>query len=99
MGLMVEILLIKFTKTKHIKGVNYAKFEDRASGFADDCTFFIERTETNLRKTVNILNMFWEILGLKCNISKTKVIPVGNFEEEDICQDLKLIWEKDFIIL
>ena len=97
--LMVEILQIKITKTKNLKGVNYAKFEDRASGFADDCTFFIERTEDNLRKTVNILNLFWEISGLKCNISKTKVIPVGVFDGENICQDLKLSWEKEFIIL
>ena len=77
---MVEILLIKITKTKNITGVKYAKYEDRASGFADDCTFFIERSEKNLRKTVEILNQFWEISGLKCNIGKTKVIPVGVFE-------------------
>ena len=97
--LMVEILLIKITKTKNIIGVNYAKYEDRASGFADDCTFFIERSENNLRKTVNILNLFWEISGLKCNISKTKVIPVGVFDGENICEDLKLSWENDFTIL
>ena len=97
--LMVEILLIKITKTKNITGVNYAKLEDRASGFADDCTFFIERTEANLRKTVEILNHFWEISGLKCNIGKTKVIPVGVFEGENICLDLKLSWENNFTIL
>ena len=56
--LMVEILLIKITKTKNIIGVNYAKYEDRVSGFTDACTFFIERSETNLRKTVEILNLF-----------------------------------------
>ena len=75
------------------------KYEDRASGFADDCTFFIERSEKNLRKSVEILNHFWEISGLKCNIGKTKVIPVGVFEGENICQDLKLSWEQDFTIL
>ena len=75
---MVEILLIK---TKNPKGVNYAKYEDRATSCADDCTFFIERTEINLRTAVKILNLHWEISGLKCNISKTKVIPVGIFEE------------------
>merc|ERR1711936_1403246 len=45
--LMVEILLIKITKTKHLTGVKYASEEDRASGFADDCTLFLERTEQN----------------------------------------------------
>ena len=79
--------------------MNYAKFEDRASGFANDCTFFLEKSEKNLRSAVKILNLFWEISGLKCNISKTKVIPVGNFNEGDICSDLKLSWEKEFTIL
>merc|ERR1712215_109433 len=62
-------------------------------------TFFIERSEANLRKTVGIFNHFWEILGLKCNIGKTKIIPVGVFEGENICLDLKLSWENNFTIL
>ena len=70
--LMVEILLIKITKTKHLTGVKYASEEDTASGFADDCTLFIERTETNLRNCVSILKDFLKISGLKCNVSKTK---------------------------
>merc|ERR1711895_8125 len=45
--LMVEILLIKISKTKHLTGVKYASTEDRASGFVDDCTLFLERTEQN----------------------------------------------------
>ena len=60
--LMVDIMLIKITKNKHLTGVKYASEEDRASGFAGDCTLFIERTETN------ILNDFWKISGLKCNV-------------------------------
>ena len=96
---MVEIILIKITKTKNLTGVNYAKFEDRASGFADDCTFFLEKSEKNLRSAVKILNLFWEISGLKCNLSKTKVMPVGKFDEGDICSDLKLSCEKEFTIL
>ena len=63
--LMVEILLIKITKTKNLTGVNYAKFEDRASGFADDCTFFLEKSEKNLLSAVKILNHFWGNFGLK----------------------------------
>ena len=51
--LMVEILLIKITKTKHLTEVKYASEEDRASGFTDDCTLFLERTETNLCNCIN----------------------------------------------
>merc|ERR1712055_556566 len=56
---IVEILLIKISKTKHLTGVKYASNEDRASGFADNCTLFLQRTEQN------ILNDFWQISGLK----------------------------------
>ena len=97
--LMVEILLIKISKTKHLTGVKYASTEDRASGFADDCTLFLERTEKNLRNCINILNDFWQISGLKCNVSKTKVIPVGNFETGGLCDDLGLTWDDKFTIL
>jgi len=96
---MVEILLIKISKTKHLTGVNYASTEDRASGFADDCTLFLERTAENLRNCINILNDFWQISGLKCNVSKTKVIPVGNFEIGGLCDDLGLTWDDSFTIL
>ena len=96
---MVKILLIKITKTKPLTGVKYATEEDRASGFADDCTLFIERTETNLRNCVSILQDFWKISGLKCNVSKTKVIPVGNFQMGGMCQDLGLEWADQFTIL
>merc|ERR1712208_271018 len=97
--LMVEILLIKISKTKHLTGVKYASTEDRASGFVDDCTLFLERTEQNLRNCINILNDFWKISGLKCNVSKTKVIPVGNFEIGGLCDDLGLTWDDSFTIL
>ena len=97
--LMVEILLIKISKTKHLTGVKYASTEDRASGFADDCTLFLERTEQNLRNCINILKDFWQISGLKCNVSKTKVIPVGNFEIGGMCDDLGLTWDDNFTIL
>ena len=87
---MVEILLIKITKTKHITGVKYATDEDRASGFADDCTL------SNLRNCVSILKDFWKISGLKCNVSKTKVIPVSNFRMGGMCEDLGLEWADNF---
>ena len=46
------------------------------------------------------LSAFSEISGLKCNISKTKVIPIGDFDLENrLCQDIKLEWESDFILL
>ena len=52
--LLEEILLLKITK-KHLNGVDYAQSEERASGFADDCTFFLKKSEGNLSTVVKIL--------------------------------------------
>ena len=46
--LMVEILLIKITRTKNIKGIIYALTEAKAEAFADDTTLFMTRTKNNL---------------------------------------------------
>merc|ERR1712208_65059 len=53
----------------------------------------------NLRNCIEILKDFWQISGLKCNVSKTKVIPVGNFEMGGMCGDLGLTWDDNFTIL
>ena len=46
------------------------------------------------------ITTFSKISGLKCNIDKTKVIPIGRLEEVDkICPDIKLEWGNDFTLL
>ena len=77
-----------------------AKHEARSETFADDTSVFMERKEEYLRYAMKCISEFSKISGLKCNVEKTKVIPIGNFDKEDkICQDIKLTWEDDFILL
>ena len=38
-------------------------------------------------------------MGLKCNISKTKVIPIGTFDKVNICPEINFSWEDDFTLL
>ena len=99
--LCVEILLIKITKTKHITGITYGSREDRANTYADDTTFFMLRTENNLRNTMKILEDFEKLSGLQCNIDKTKCVPIGgNYDlNNKICPDIKLEWASSFTIL
>ena len=98
---MVEILLIKITTTKHITGITYAKHEARAETFADDTTLFMERNEKNLKNATKYIKHFHHISGLQCNIDKTQVIPIGkNSDKNDtICKELKMVWEDTFTIL
>ena len=99
--IMVEILLIKINTTKNITGITYASKESRAETFADDTTLFMERSETNLRNATKYIHQFHKISGLACNIDKTSIIPIGkNSDKRDqICKDLKMVWEDTFTIL
>ena len=73
----VEILLIKITQSKNIKGVKIGKKECRAQTFADDTTIFIEREENSLRACIKYIEDFKSISGLAANLDKTNVIPYG----------------------
>ena len=54
----VEILLIKITQSKNIKGVKIGKKECRAQTFADDTTFLIEREEDSLKACIKYIEDF-----------------------------------------
>ena len=97
--LTVEILLIKINFTKNIKGINFAKRESRSETFADDTSFFMIKDPNYLRAAVRYLDAFSRISGLKCNISKTKVIPIGNFDRTNICPEIDFQWTDSFTLL
>ena len=71
----VEILLIKITKSKIIKGVIIGNQECKAHTFADDTTCLIEREETSLRNCIIYIENIKTISGLASNLDKTNVIP------------------------
>lgn len=64
-----------------IKGINIDNSEYLISQLADDTTLFLEHSEQNFRKCINLLERFEEISGLKINFSKTLVIKIRLSEE------------------
>ena len=60
-----------------VSKVKYAKREARAECIADDTTVGIKRTEKNLRALVKIITDFSKISGLKANLHKTIICPLG----------------------
>ena len=50
-----EILLIKITKSKNIKGVQLAEKECSTQTFADDTTLPVAREEESLRKCIKYI--------------------------------------------
>ena len=97
--LTVEILLIKINFTKNIRGVNFAKKESRSETFANDTSFFLIKDPRYLRAAVRYLDAFSKISSLKCNISKTKVIPIGTFDKTNICPEINFQWTDTFTLL
>ena len=97
--LAVEILFIKINFTKNNKGITFAKKESRSETFANDTSFFMLREENYLHAAMSYLEAFSKISGLKCNISKTKVIPIGIFDKDKICPKIDLNREDDFTLL
>ena len=57
---------------------------------ADDLSAMVER---------RILVLFHSVSGLKCNLDKTFVVPVGNFRKDNMCSDLDLKWVDEFKML
>merc|ERR1712002_59874 len=97
--MVVEFLSIKINYTKNLTGVVFAKNEARSEFFADDLSAMVLRTEENLRYFSRILDQFHAVSGLKCNLDKTFVVPVGNFAKGPMCVDLNLKWVDSFTVL
>ena len=75
----VEILLIKITNSRHIKGITLETEEEiRAQTFSDDTSLLIQRCIISLLACVRYIEHFSEISGLHANLDKTKVVPFGN---------------------
>ena len=75
----VEILLIKITKSKNIKGVQKGGKEGKAQTLADDTTILIDSNENSLRKSIQYIEEFKQISRLAANLDKTNVTPYGKY--------------------
>ena len=86
----VEILLIKITNSKNIKGIPYENYTMKGQTFADDTSITILGDYYSLRAAVRYINDFQKISGLGAN--KTKLIPFGKFfdPKTTICDEIPL---------
>ena len=74
--LVAEVLAIHIQNNGKIKGINVGKQIYKICQLADDTTLFLEDIES-LRETILQLQKFQNCSGLKINLDKTEVIPVG----------------------
>ena len=62
--------------------------------YADDTTIILDGTESSLRATLNLLDAFYNISGLKINIEKTSAVWIGSKKgsNEILCKEYKMSW-------
>lgn len=91
-----EFLANKIRKNKAIKGIVINDVECKISQFADDTTVFLDGSDESLNQTLEELENFAKISGLKINFEKTQLVWIGRkrFDTTSIKTKWKLAWGK-----
>ena len=94
--LCAEVLSNMIRKEKSIKGININNILYNLSQYADDTQIFLDGSEASLRATLDILDKFYKMSGLKINKDKTKAIWIGSRinSTETLCREHNLDWEQ-----
>ena len=81
--LVAEIMAIKIRGQDNIKGIKCEKIEFKICQLADDTTIFVS-DYASLSNVISILQKFELCSGLRMNIDKTEVIPVGTNKNKSL---------------
>ena len=94
--LCAEVLSNMIRKEKSIKGININNILYNLSQYADDTQIFLDGSEASLRATLEILDKFYKMSGLKINKDKTKALWIGSRinSTEILCREHNLDWEQ-----
>ena len=92
--LCAEILSIRIRNNENIKGIKIDNTEFKFSQYADDASAFLDGSKTSLEQTLEELEKFAEISGLKTNFDKTQVVWIGakKYSIDSIKTRWKLSW-------
>ena len=94
---LCRIFINKTTKNKNIKGIKIELKEFKISQFADDTTVILDGSDDTLNHTLEELEKFSKISGLKINYDKTQIVWIGSkkYSSDTIKTKWKLSWGKD----
>ena len=99
--LCAEVLALKIRQNSKVKGFKIGNWEHKLDMYADDLTCYLDGSEASLQSTIDTLDKFQKISGLKINLGKCKAVWIGKnrFSKEKLCPNLKLIWSDTFSLL
>ena len=81
--LVAEILAIKLRTEKNVIGIKIDETEYKLSMMADDTTLIVKNLDS-FDSAIQIFNKFSECSGLKLNLNKTEIIPIGTSKNKKI---------------
>ena len=93
-----EILSLLIRNNKKIKGIKIADdVEALLSQFADDTTLFLDGSRRGFEESINCLNYFTSISGLKISSEKTQVVWIGGKKNSQTryMQNIKFKWNPE----
>lgn len=92
--LCAEFLSILIRKNENIKGIVVQDTEFKISQFADDTSIFLDGSSESLNHTLEELDRFAKISGLKINYDKTQLVWIGSkkYSTDTIKTKWKLLW-------
>ena len=94
----VEFLGCLIRKNKNIGGITIENVDCKITQYADDSTVILDGSDKSLIETLNTLDLFERLSGLKINEDKTNVIYIGSLRNKKSIPNLtnkKLNWVKD----
>ena len=100
--LVAEIWSLLIEKNPDIKGIQVGKQMIKVTQFADDTTLLLDGSSSSLQATLNVLESFGSLSGLKVNSEKTKLVWIGSkkHSKEKLYSTAKLQWiDSEFSIL
>ena len=81
--LVAEMLAIKIWNQEAIKGITINDTEYKLNMMADDTTLIIKNLDS-LDIAIGIFNQFKQCSGIKVNLTKTEIIPIGKSKDAKI---------------
>ena len=76
--IVAEILSLLIENNSDIKGIRVGTVTIKLAQFADDTTILLDGSLNSLQATLNVLEIFGTLTGLKVNCEKTKLIWLGS---------------------
>ena len=79
-----ELLACMIRQNEEIEGITINGNKYLISQYADDTNIFIKYSEENLRKIIDSFRTFQIMSGLKVNLDKTEIVPLGPIRQNYI---------------